>query len=222
MAYNVAINDIKQITHDVKQFNFEKPEGYEFVPGQATEVSINKEGWKEANHPFTFTSLNEDSYLQFIIKIYDDHNGLTEQIGKLEKGDEFIIHDVWGAIQYKGPGVFLAGGAGVTPFIAILRKLAKEGEIGGNTLIFSNKSEEDIILKDEFEKMSDLNFINTLPEQEESDKYLTDLIDKKFLQRYINKIDQPFYICGPPEFVKDIRKHLKAMGADAEALIFEK
>lgn len=222
MAYNVTITDIQQINHDVKQFNFGKPDGYEFEPGQATEVSINKEGWKEANHPFTFTSLNEDPYLQFTIKIYPEHNGLTEQIAKMQEGDEFIIHDVWGAIQYKGPGVFLAGGAGVTPFIAILRQLAKDGKIGENKLIFSNKSEEDIILHDEFQNMLGDNFINTLPEQEHSDRYLTDLIDKNFLKEHVYNIEQPFYICGPPEFVKDIRGHLEAMGANAEGLVFEK
>jgi predicted ferric reductase len=44
------------------------------------------------------------------------------KIRKLKHGDELIIRDVWGAIEYKGE-VFIAGGAGVTPFIAILRQL---------------------------------------------------------------------------------------------------
>jgi predicted ferric reductase len=43
-----------------------------------------------------------------------------KRIRKLKHGDELIIRDVWGAIEYKGEGVFIAGGAGVTPFIAIL------------------------------------------------------------------------------------------------------
>lgn len=221
MSYNVTITDIQQVTHDVKQFNFEKPEGFNFEPGQATEVSINKEGWKEANQPFTFTSLNEDSKLQFTIKIYDDHDGLTEQIGRLKVGDQFIIDDPWGTIQYKGPGVFLAGGAGVTPFIAIFRKLYKDGTLKNNRLIFSNKSEQDIILHDEFKKMLGSNFLNTLPEQEHSDNYLTDLIDQEFLQEHIKNFDQPFYICGPEGFVNDIQEHLKALGANPEGLVFE-
>jgi predicted ferric reductase len=45
-----------------------------------------------------------------------------QELGKLKHGDELIIR-VWGAIEYKGEGVFIAGGAGVTPFIAILRQL---------------------------------------------------------------------------------------------------
>ena len=44
-------------------------------------------------------------------------------ISKLKPGDDLIIRDVWGAISYKGEGVFIAGGAGVTPFISIFRDL---------------------------------------------------------------------------------------------------
>lgn len=221
MSYIVEITDIEQITHDVKQFNFEKPEGYEFEPGQATEVSIDRDGWRDAGHPFTFTSLNEDPYLQFTIKIYPEHNGLTEQIDTLQEGDAFIIDDPWGTIQYKGPGVFLAGGAGVTPFIAILRKLYKDGAHKGNRLIFSNKTERDIILEDEFQTMLGDRFINTLTEQESSDQYLTEFIDKDFLAEHIDDFDQHFYVCGPPQFVEDMQDHLRQLGADPDGLVFE-
>lgn len=221
MSYTAVITDIQQITHDVKQFTVEKPEDYEFEPGQATEVAINKEGWKDKKRPFTFTSLNEDSQLQFAIKIYDDHNGVTEQIGKLNEGDEFIIDDPWGTIQYKGSGVFLAGGAGVTPFIAILRKLYNDGRLKGNQLIFSNKSEKDIILHDEFRTMLGLAFINTLTGQDDSENYLTKRIDKEFLAEHISDFDQHFYICGPEAFVNDVQQHLEELGANPDGLVFE-
>ena len=55
----VSILAIQDVTHDVRVYRLEKPAGYSFVPGQATDVAINKEGWREEKHPFTFTSLNE-------------------------------------------------------------------------------------------------------------------------------------------------------------------
>src|ERR1043165_3397863 len=128
----VTIEKITQVTHNVKSFQLTKPEGYRFEPGQATEVSINKDKWKDERRPFTFTSLNAWPYLQFTIKIYDDHNGVTNQLGKLKEGDELIIRDVWGAIAYKGEGYFIAGGAGITPFIAILRQLNSDNLIKSN------------------------------------------------------------------------------------------
>ena len=118
----IRILHIQQVTHDVKRFRCEKPRDYQFAPGQATEVSINKEGWKEEKRPFTFTSLNNDPFLEFTIKIYSDHAGVTNELNTLSAGDELIVRDVWGAIEYKGPGYFIAGGAGITPFIAIFRQ----------------------------------------------------------------------------------------------------
>lgn len=222
MSYTVAIKSIEKVTHDVKKFTFEKPEGYSFTPGQATEASINKEDWEEEKRPFTFTSLNEDPDLEFIIKIYEDHDGVTNQIGKLEVGDEFIIDDPWGTIQYNGPGVYLAGGAGVTPFIAIFRDLHKKGELEGNTLIFSNKTAKDVILQEEFEEMLGDDFVSVLTDKDaEGHMFLDGFIDKDFLAEQIDDYDQPFYVCGPMKFNENMMKYLKELGAEPDSLVFE-
>lgn len=222
MSHNVVIENIERVTHDVRKYTFEKPVGYSFEPGQATEVAVDKDGWRDTKRPFTFTSLKKSEHLQFVIKSYPDHNGVTEQISKLEEGDAFIIDEPWGTIQYKGPGVFLAGGAGVTPFIAIFRDLYKKGEIGDNKLIFSNKTEKDIILEDEFSNMLGDNFINVITD-EDTDRYinLDGFIDKEFLADQIDDFDQPFYVCGPPAFNDAMMEYLKELGADPSELVFE-
>lgn len=222
MSYNVTIRDIQQVTHDVKRFKVDKPEGFEFIPGQATEVSIDKPDWRDEKRPFTFTSLNGEPDLEFVIKIYDDHNGVTHKLDTLNIGDQLIIDDPWGTIQYKGPGVFLAGGAGVTPFIAILRRLAREEKIEGNQLIFSNKTEKDIILKDEFEAMLGEDFINVITDEPTDEHiYLDGFIDKSFLEEQIDDFDQPFYVCGPMPFNETMIEYLKELGAEPDALVFE-
>jgi ferredoxin-NADP reductase len=222
MSHTLEIQKIERVTHDVRKYTFEKPDGYSFEPGQATEVAIDKDGWRDEKRPFTFTSLNKDPYLQFVIKSYPDHNGVTEQVGKLEEGDSFIIDDPWGTIQYKGPGIFLAGGAGVTPFIAIFRDLYEKGEIDGNKLIFSNKTDEDIILKDEFEEMLGNNFVNVITDEPTDDHiFLDGFIDKDFLADKIDDFVQPFYVCGPMPFNEAMMKYLKELGAEPDALVFE-
>jgi ferredoxin-NADP reductase len=160
--YIVKILQIHEVTHDVKSFRIEKPANYSFEPGQATDVSVNKEGWAAKKRPFTFTCLNENPYLEFTIKRYERHNGVTNQLHLLKPGDKLIIRDVWGAIEYKGAGCFIAGGAGITPFISILRRLHADNKLAGNKLIFANKTAADIIYKDELESMLGENFINIL------------------------------------------------------------
>lgn len=224
MSYTLAIKDIRNVTHDVLQIRLEKPEGYAFTPGQATEVAVDREGWREEGRPFTFTSLDTDPYLEFVIKIYPDHEGVTDQIGQLSAGDNLIIGDPWGTIEYKGEGVFLAGGAGVTPFIAILRDLHRKGQIGNNQLLFSNKTERDIILKEEFEAILGDQFTNAITQEKPSGEqvFLDGVIDKAFLKSHIKDFGQPFYVCGPDPFNKAIIASLEELGASPEALIFEK
>jgi ferredoxin-NADP reductase len=160
--YNVKILESFFVTHDVKCFIVERPEDYTFKPGQATEVSINKNGWKEEKRPFTFTNLPEDNFLQFIIKSYPEHNGVTKEIHTLDVGDELILHDVFGTITYQGKGLFIAGGAGITPFISIFRNLKKTDRLIGNRLIFANKTKEDIILQKELGGLFGNDLINMM------------------------------------------------------------
>ncbi|MGA7836704.1 MAG: hypothetical protein WB996_01955 [Ignavibacteriaceae bacterium] len=217
----VKVLKVENVTHDVRRFSVSKPEGYSFTPGQATEASINKKLLKDEKRPFTFTGLNDWPLLEFTIKVYTDHHGVTEELGKVKEGDELIIRDVWGAINYKGQGVFIAGGAGVTPFIAIFRQLQKEDKLNGNRLIFSNKTEKDIILKDEFQNILGNNFYNTLTE-EKNDKYDHGRINEEFLKQKINNFEQDFYVCGPDPFVKDITNTLTNLGAKSDSVVFEK
>jgi ferredoxin-NADP reductase len=219
--FKVKILDIGEVTHDVKRFTLEKPEGYTFNPGQATEVAINKPGLDNERRPFTFTGLNESPTLEFIIKGYATHNGVTKALHELKVGDELLIHDVWGAIEYKGKGVFIAGGAGITPFIAILRQLSKDKEADGNKLIFSNKTMKDVILKDELEKILGDNFIKVITDESIPGIY-NSWINKDFLKETIQDFNQHFYICGPEKFTEAIQTALVELGAKADAVVFEK
>lgn len=218
--HTVRILKVEPVTHDVRRFTVEKPRGFLFEPGQATEVAINRSGWEDQKRPFTFTSLNDWPELEFTIKIYSDHDGVTNQLGRLGPGDELLIDDPWGTIQYKGTGYFIAGGAGVTPFIAILRQLAKDGELAGNTLLFSNKANRDIILRAEFEAMDGLACVFTVTDEPDAELE-NRLIDGRFLEDKVADFEKHFYVCGPPQMVDDVKRHITALGGRADAIVFE-
>jgi ferredoxin-NADP reductase len=222
MPHIVKILSITAITHDVHSFKVERPLGYDFKPGQATEVAINKWGWESEKRPFTFTSLNEDDHLEFIIKSYKDHPGVTNQLLSLIPGDELIIDDVWGAIEYKGPGYFIAGGAGITPFIAIFRQLAKTNAVDGNHLLFSNKTISDIILKDELSSVLENNAFFIVTNEPEATGYYKGFIDEAFLKDHITDFSKHFYVCGPQPMIDSINNILIKLGASPDAVVFEK
>ncbi len=216
----VRILNIESVTHDVKRFQVEKPSGYSFIPGQATEISINTPALMNEKRPFTFTCLNKEAYLEFTIKIYPSHNGITNELGNLKTGAELIIRDVWGAINYKGKGVFIAGGAGITPFISILRDLQTKNEVDGNMLVFANKTKADIILEEEIKKLLGKSFINILSE-EDTKGYFHGRIDEAFLKANISDFDRKFYVCGPPPMMDAIIKQLSNLGVGDNAITLE-
>ena len=220
-SYIVKVLKVEPITHNVKRFTLHKPVGYVFKPGQATDISINKEGWKDEKRSFTFTSLNKWDNLEFTIKIYNNHKGVTDQLDAIVAGDELILHDVWGTILYDGPGVFIAGGAGVTPFIAILRDLADNNKISGNKLICANQTEKDIILQNEFEGMLGEQFINILSEGDNK-LFAHGYINKAFLENYLQDKNLKVYLCGPEPMMDAVNVILKEMSIKEENIVTEK
>ena len=216
----IKIKSIQHITHDVLQIVTEKPQQYIFTPGQATEIAINKNSWKNEKRPFTFTCLPDSDYLEFTIKTYPSHKSVTNELLRLKKNDELILHAVFGAISYKGEGVFIAGGAGVTPFISIFRYLQSKKEIGDNKLIFANKTKADIILEQEFKKLLGNNFINILSD-EKVDGYAHGQITEDFLKPHINSNIKNVYLCGPPPMMEAIEKQLLKLKIDKKHIVKE-
>jgi len=216
----VKIKTIEHLTPDVLHIVTEKPDGISFHSGQATEIFIDKEGWQNEGRPFTFICLPEDDYLEFAIKTYPEREGVTNELLKLEAGDQLILNDVFGAIDYKGEGTFLAGGAGVTPFISIFRNLKSRGKLGENTLIFANKTREDIILKEEFEEMLGDRFVNILSD-EKTDQYPGGYISEDFIKENAASLSGYFYLCGPPPMMKAVEKQLEHLGIPKEKIVKE-
>ena len=169
--------------------------------------------------PFTFTSLPQDDFVEFIIKTYPTHNGVTNQLCSLVAGDELIIGDVFGDIHYKGEGVFIAGGAGVTPFIAILKQLEKENKIGNNKLIFANKTKADIILEEKLKSLLGANFINVLSD-EKVEGYVNGFISSDIIKTKIEG-RKYFYLCGPPPMMEAVVKYLADLGISNEFIVQE-
>lgn len=224
MSAIIKIIKLEKVTPNVRRYTVERPAGYTFTPGQATELSIDRDGWRDRKRPFTFTGLADAEALEFTIKSYLDHDGVTKAFWGLQVGDSLLLREPWGTIVYKGPGTFIAGGAGVTPFIAILRDIARRGTLSGHRLIVSNRRAADIILRDEFEAMPGLEvtWVVTDDPDAEAANIVHARIDEHFLRHSIHDISQHFYLCGPDRMVTDLRAALGGLGARTDALVWEK
>lgn len=216
--HKLRIIDTEYLNHNVKRFIVEKPAGWIYMPGQATQLAVDKPEREDQWRPFTFTSLNDWNYLEFIIKIYNERKGLTWQLGKINAGATLLMKDVFGTLTYRGPGIFLAGGAGITPFIAIFRALYYSQNMRNVGLIFSNHYHEDVILHEELSRMLGNAYVNVFT-REGMVGFAEKRIDKKYLIETIRDFDNRFYVCGPKKFVDDILGYLLDLGAKVESIV---
>ncbi|MCW8905709.1 MAG: FAD-binding oxidoreductase [Sedimenticola sp.] len=220
MEYSTRLLMSEFVTRDVKRFIVEKPEGFGFTPGQGVELAIDNDRWRGEGRPFTPTSLADDEVIEFIIKQYPSHQGVTQALHTIEPGQALTLSEPFGTIHYKGPGVFIAGGAGITPFIAIFRELARRNQLQDQTLLFSNKTPADIINEKEFRHMLGDRCLLTCTEISVGgidDQRIT----QAYLESKISDFDQHFYVCGPESFMDSVTSALDALGAKPEALVLE-
>ena len=218
--YIVKILEINELTHNVKRFIVSKPEGYSYEGGDHVVMSINSEGWEKKKRAFSFASSPKEDFLEFMIKIYSEReDGVTKKLNELGVGDELIIGDAFGKIRYKGRGVFIAAGSGITPFISLFKNMNKE-DFENSHLIYSNQKQEDIILKKELsEKFGES--LTLVLSREKVNEFKEGRIDKEFLKDHVDNFDQNFYICGPFPMVKELKEVLLGLGAEESKIISE-
>lgn len=217
MEHTVELLNKEQVTHDVVRLTMQRPKGYRFIAGQAIEFGLDRPGMEGKRAPFTLTGLNSDEHLQLMIKCYPQHHGMTERIAQLKVSDEIIISDAWDTVTLQGPGVFIAGGTGMTPFIAILRQKKVDGTLADNSLFFFNKKLEDVFLEHELKSLLGPEFHSVLSE-EEVPGHLHGMVSAELFKNHLHDPDRPFYVCGPEGFVKAVKGALTSLGVAEKML----
>ena len=211
---NVKILDIKKNKNNVIFLKIEKPKDFNFIPGQSIEMTFNNKEWENKKRPFSFVSLPSDSELDFAIRVYEEHNGFTKKLKGMNVGDEIIlIGNPYGKYVWRGKGVFIAGGLGITPLYCLAKSL-KKLDVKNSKFIYSAKNKEDIIYGSELDEIFGKNLIYRYSRKEGR-------VDSKFLSDVLNSEDLKgvFYICGPPMFRKQIKKIIEDFGVDSDKII---
>ena len=221
MDYRAVLLMSEPVTHDVRRYIIERPAGFDFAPGQGVMMALDRPGWERVRRSFTPTSLPRDRVLEFTVKTYPDHMGLTRELAGLAPGAEVLLSRPFGTLAYRGPGTFIAGGAGLTPFLAMLRELARTEHLDGHRLIQASRTRADIICPQElrFYLGERCHFLCSRAGGGECDG--TGRVDRDYLAQVLDTTDQHFYVCGPPGFVGDVTRALADLGAAADQLLFE-
>lgn len=209
-------------TLDISSFRFSNPMDIAYKAGQYLSITIN-EGGKALIHYFSISSSpTEKGYLEFTTRLRDTE--FKNALRKLEIGDkvylkapfgDFVLDDATGRIG------MLSGGIGIAPLRSMIRYCTDKRLGTKIVLLYGNRSERDIVFKDELEDMQrenpNLKVVHTLAEAGEDWKGYRGYIDAAMVKKEIPDYEERvFYSCGPPAMVEAMEGLLVKMGVKKE------
>lgn len=178
------------------------------LPGQFAFIKFETPGVLGESHPFTISAPPQAGKLRFSVKNLGDY---TAAFSKLQVGTIAKIDGPYGTFSNKVINkprqVWVAGGIGITPFLAMAGSLSGDQQID---LYYSTRTKQEAVYLSELQNLAKGKSNLILH------PFVTD--DQGFLSAdYIFKAsrnldDAAFLVCGPPGMMRAMRKQLRAKG----------
>jgi ferredoxin-NADP reductase len=219
MKVETYVKDIIPRTHNVTSFRFPRPAELNYKPGQFFFVTIKAQDGKELSKHFSLSSSpTEKTHIEFTKKLSD--SDFSAALRGLKKGDWARIDAPYGKFTFEGEYEkigLLGGGIGITPFIGICKYCTDMRLDTKITLLYGNRTEDDIAFRKELEAMQDQNknlkVVLTLNEAGSGWKGATGFITAEMIEKEIPDFKETmFYTCGPPPMVEIMGKLIEQIG----------
>jgi propane monooxygenase reductase component len=227
----VVANDA--VTHDMRHLVLRliEPKEIKFFPGQYVDISVPG---TEASRSFSManTTSREDGRLEFVIKVYPD--GLFSHFldTQLAVGDQLNLTGPYGVFTLREGQdedlVFVGGGAGMAPILALLRSMAERGITRKATYYYGARRRHDLCFEDELraleKTLANFRYVPALSEPDDDDNWdgevglITDVV-----KRHESDLKGAHaYICGPPPMVEAAVPLLAELGVPEARVYFDK
>jgi predicted ferric reductase len=204
-------------------------DGMRFEPGQFAWIKLAGSPWTLEEHPFSFASSAERAdRIEFGIKVLGD---FTKRIGDVPAGARAWVDGPHGAFtidRYPAAGyVLIAGGVGITPIMSILRTMADRGDPRPVTLIYADRSWDDVAYREDLEELRarlDLDLVYVLEEPPAGWDGEAGLVTEELLQRRLPRggFVRNYMICGPPIMLDVVQAALIGRGVPQARIQLEK
>jgi len=226
-SFTIKLKRRKKVAEDTVAFNLTKPSGFEFKPGQSVDLTLIKPAETDGKGNTRAFSLASAPYEKDLMITTRMGNTAFKRIFNALPLDTPIgMEGPFGSMTLHNktdrPGVFIAGGIGITPFRSIVLQAAYEKRHQQLFLFYSNRRPEDAAFLDELREVEkenpDYRLIGVMTEMEKSSLQWDGEkghISKEMMNRYVSDMKQAlFYVAGPPDMVSSIRKTLNGAGID--------
>ena len=219
----LKLKEVRPYNHDSSFYVFELPDNKRsgiftasaLVIRGAGEEPKDKDG-KPVIRPYTPVNPPTDKgELVLLIKHYPQGQ-MTQYLKSLKAGDEMqfkgpIPKHPYKANQFEEIGM-VAGGSGITPMWQLIQEISSNpADRTKVTLLYGNKTEADILLREKFDEISKddrFKIVYFLDEASKNMKAEKGFITKEHMQKYLPGADKgekaKIFVCGPPPMLKAV------------------
>lgn len=202
-----------------------------FKPGQYSLFSLRIADGSEQSHAFSIASSpTRTSYLQFATR-FRPESEFKKAFWALKQGDEVRVQGPFGQFVYDEGvehAVMLSGGIGIAPLKSMLEYAVNKKINKKITLLFSNRSPEEIPFKQELDEIAagneNIRVVHTVGDLQPGVQWngRTGRINDSMIREFTPDLSvATFFTCGPPGMVDAMTQLLKQMGVGEERIKFE-
>jgi ferredoxin-NADP reductase len=202
--------------------------------GQHVDVRLTAEDGYQAQRSYSIASAPEDRRLALTVEGLPDGEVSSYLVGELRTGDKLELRGpvggyfVWEA-DMGGPLLLVAGGSGVVPLMSMLRHRDASGAALAARLVYSSRSWEDVIYRDELERLATAThgpeIIHTLTRSQPPGwtGYGRRVDAEMLTETAWPASSMPSaYVCGPTPFVEAVAAALVLLGYPATSVKTER
>lgn len=194
-------------------------DGMRFRPGQYAWLTLGRNPFRLEQHPFTIASSSERrDRLEFVIKELGD---FTSTMASVAPDTTAYVEGPYGGMdngEERGGTVFIAGGVGLTPALAMLRTRREQKDTRPFHLIYAASSEARLVFRAELERLKEEIPLTTTYVLEappagwmgESGYLTREMLDRRLPREGRN--DWNYRICGPEPMIDLAHRLLTELG----------
>ena len=224
--------DVAAETPRVKTIAFDVPDWPGHRAGQHVDVRLTAEDGYQAQRSYSIASAPHDPRIELTVERLDDGEVSPYLTDELRLGDKIELRGpiggyfVWEPSQ-GGPLLLVGGGSGVVPLMAMIRLRATVGSAADTRLLFSSRSWDDVIYRDELERLEGdgLRVVHTLTRSQPPDwtGYARRVDAEMLAEVGPSPTELPrIYVCGPTPFVEAVAEALVGLGHEPRGVKTER
>ena len=220
------VRDVITETSRVKTLLLKLPDFTKYLPGQHVDVRLTADDGYQAQRSYSIASAPEDQHVALTVERIDAGEVSPYLTDEVRAGDKFEIRGpigryfVW-TVKLDGPLFLIGGGSGVVPLMAMLRHRAAHASNIQTRLLYSSRTQSDIIYRSELDRLAAKNDGLVVAHTLTRDKSAGwsghhGRIDSKMLMEagFAAEQNPKIFICGPTGFVETAANAMLALGHD--------